>query len=67
LEAYEYSRIHETDDKAEKMLVEEKAKMQEKLEIAKNFIELGLDNNLIVKGTGLTFEQVEQLRSETEG
>ena len=49
LDAYEYARIRETDDKAEKMLVEEKAKHQRAIEIAKNFIVLGLDNNTIAK------------------
>jgi len=64
LEAYAYARMRETDEKTEKMLVEEKAEIQEKIEIARNLIALGLDNDIIVKATGLTVEQVEQLRSE---
>jgi predicted transposase YdaD len=57
--------MRETDEKAEKMLVEEKAKLHKQLEIAKNLIQLGLDNTTIAKGTDLTLEQVEQLRNET--
>lgn len=60
LEAYSYARMRETDDKAEKLLVEErKAK-----EIAIKFIQLGLDNETIAQGTGLTIEQIAQLRGE---
>jgi predicted transposase/invertase (TIGR01784 family) len=40
------------------------AKYQEKLEIAKKFISLNLDSNTIAKGTGLTPEEVEQLRKD---
>jgi predicted transposase/invertase (TIGR01784 family) len=36
------------------------------VEIAKNLIIIGLDNATIAKGTGLTVEQIEQLRSEKE-
>ena len=43
---------------------EEYAKREEKIEIAKNFIAIGLDNATIAKGTGLSIEQIEQLRSE---
>jgi hypothetical protein len=62
LEAYEYAQMRETDEKAEKLLVERKAK----IEIAQNFITLGLDNNTIAKGIGLTVEQIEELRNETK-
>ena len=60
IEAYEYERMRETDEKAEKMLVIENSQKK----IAKNFIQLGLDNTTIAKGTDLTLEQVEQLRNE---
>ena len=47
---------------------EEKIRKDEKqknsIEIAKNFIVLGLDNETIEKGTGLKIEQIEQLRKE---
>jgi predicted transposase/invertase (TIGR01784 family) len=64
LEAYEYSRLRETDEKAEKILVEENAKWSTQVEIAKNFIAMGLDNATIAKGTDLTIEQIEHLRNE---
>ncbi len=60
LEAYEYARMRETDDKAEKMLVEQKAK----LDIARNAILEGFDNQVIVRLTNLTIEQIEMLRHE---
>ncbi len=37
-------------------------RQEEKFDVAKNFIELGLDNSIISKGTGLTLEQIEELR-----
>jgi hypothetical protein len=63
-EAYQYSRLRETDEKAEKMLVEQNAELRKQTKIAKNFIALGLDNTTIAKGTGLTGEQIEELRNE---
>ena len=44
---------------------EEKVRKTRSFEIAKNFIQLGLDNTTIAKGTGLTLEQIEQLRNQT--
>ena len=38
---------------------------ENKIEITKNLIALNLDNATIAKGTGLTVEQIEQLRGET--
>jgi len=64
LEAYSYARMRETDEKAEKMLAEQKAELRTAIEIAKNLIALGLDNATIAKGTGLAPEQIEQLRTE---
>jgi hypothetical protein len=43
-----------------------KERMAEKIEIAKNLISLGSNNEFIAKATELTIEQVAQLRSETE-
>jgi predicted transposase/invertase (TIGR01784 family) len=60
LEEYEYARMRETDEIAREMLVEENKAKQ----IAKNFIALGLDNEIIAKGTNLTNEQIEQLRNQ---
>lgn len=65
LEEYEYARMRETDEIAEKMLVEEKAKMQEKFGIAKTMLADKEPNERIAKYTGLTLEQVEKLRAET--
>jgi predicted transposase/invertase (TIGR01784 family) len=42
------------------------AKQERNVEIAKNLIALGLDNTIIAKGTGLTLEQIEELRNETK-
>lgn len=42
------------------------AKQERNIEVAKNFITLGLDNDTIAKGTGLTVEQIEQLRNPKE-
>jgi predicted transposase/invertase (TIGR01784 family) len=41
-------------------------KVDEKIEIAKNLIVLGLDDTTILKATGLTLEQIEELRKEME-
>lgn len=41
---------------------EERAETQ--IEIAKNLISLGLDNDTIAKATGLTVERIEQIRNE---
>jgi hypothetical protein len=39
---------------------------EERNEIAKNLISLGLDNSVISKATGITVEQIEQLRNKTK-
>jgi len=44
----------------------ETAVEEREIEIAKNLIALNLDNATISKGTGLTTEQIEQLRKETK-
>jgi predicted transposase/invertase (TIGR01784 family) len=58
LEAYDYERMRETDEITREMFVEQKAK----IDIAKNLIALDLDNATIAKGTGLSIEQVQELR-----
>lgn len=62
LEAYSYARMRETDDKAEKMLVIEKAKVQ----IANSLFQTNMNNEEIAKHTGLSVEKVEQLRLESK-
>ncbi len=62
LEEYEYARMRETDEIAEKMLVIE----QRNIEIAKNLLQTSLSNQEVAKHTDLTVEQIEQLRSENQ-
>ena len=45
---------------------EYKVREEEKIEIAKNLIINGLDNELISKSTGLTIEKIKVLRNETD-
>ncbi|MDW8296590.1 MAG: hypothetical protein RMJ97_06860, partial [Raineya sp.] len=66
LEAYEYARMRETDEKAEKMKLEMKIEMKTKLEIAKNAIKKGFDNQTIYELTGLSVEEIEELKKEIE-
>lgn len=62
LEEYEYARMRETDEKAEKMLVEEnKAKA-----IAKAMLKNNEPDDKIMLYTGLTIDQIGQLRSEED-
>lgn len=49
-----------------KLVAEDKVRQDRNVEIAKNFIVMGLDNITIAKGTGLTVEQIEQLRIEKD-
>jgi predicted transposase/invertase (TIGR01784 family) len=66
LEEYEYARMRETDEIARELFVEEKAELRRNIEIAKIAILEGFDNAMISKLTGLTIEQIEQLRAETQ-
>ncbi len=63
LEAYSYEGMREADERAEKMLVEQKAKVSNQIEIAKNLINLSSENDFIVKATDLTPEQIQELRA----
>ncbi len=49
-----------------RLVAEDKVRQDRNVEIAKNFIIMGLDNVTIAKGTGLTVEQIEDLRSEKD-
>ena len=49
-----------------RLVAEDKVRQDRNVEIAKNFIVMGLDNITIAKGTGLTVEQIEDLRSEKD-
>ncbi len=66
LEAYQYARMRETDDIAREMLVEEKAKLSNQIEIAKRMLTDNESNERIAKYTGLTLEQIEKLVAEIE-
>ena len=58
--------MRETDEIAEKMLLQEKTKQQRNIEIAKNAILEGSTNEFIAKITGLTVKQIKTLRNEKE-
>ena len=60
-EEWEEAKIEASKRKVLKLEREE-----ERTEIARNFITLGLDNATVAKGTDLTVEQVEELRNEKE-
>jgi predicted transposase/invertase (TIGR01784 family) len=62
LEEYEYARMREADEIAEKLLVIEKRN----IEIAKTMLLDNEPNEKIAKYTGLTVEQIEALRNEKE-
>jgi predicted transposase/invertase (TIGR01784 family) len=49
-----------------RLVAEDKVRQDRNVEIAKNFIVMGLDNITIAKGTGLTVEQIEDLRIEKD-
>ena len=49
-----------------RLVAEDKVRQDRNVEIAKNFIIMGLDNVTIAKGTGLIVEQIEDLRSEKD-
>lgn len=72
LEAYEYARMRETDEKTEKMKAEqvgfqkgmEKGVEKNKIETALKAIQKGLDNEFIKELTGLSVQEIENLRSQ---
>ena len=64
LEAYNYARMRETDDITREMFVEQKAKMKEKLEIAKKLLQSPLSDEDIANYIGLSLEQIQELRAE---
>jgi len=66
LEAYDYAFMREEDERAKLDKAEQKGEQKKQIEIAKNFISLGLDNDTIAIGTGLTVEQIKALRNETQ-
>lgn len=66
LAAYSYERMRETDDIAREMFVEENAKQQTKFEIANKLLQSSLSDEDIANSTGLTIEQINQMRNKKE-
>lgn len=66
LEAYDYALMREEDERAKLDQAENKGKNQEKIKIAKRLIKRNLTNEETAEDTGLTSEQIEQLRSEKQ-
>jgi hypothetical protein len=60
LEAYQYSRMRETDEITREMFVIEKRN----IEFAKSMLADNETNEKIAKYTGLTIEQIQELRIE---
>ncbi len=63
LEAYDYALMREADEITREMLVVQKAALNKQIEIAKNGISKGYDNQIIADLTDLTLEQIEALRN----
>ena len=63
-ELFEKRRQAMLDEASALAFAEEKGAKKEKLEIAKNLIQKGLDNGFIVETTGLSLEEVEATRSK---
>jgi predicted transposase/invertase (TIGR01784 family) len=65
LEDYEYASMRETDEKATRMLAEERAeargKIEKSVEIAKELKKNNVGMDIISKATGLTVEEIEKL------
>jgi predicted transposase/invertase (TIGR01784 family) len=60
LEEYDYARMRETDDIAEKLLVIEKRN----IEIAKSLLQTNMTTEEIARHTSLPIDQIEELRNE---
>lgn len=62
----DYLHVKASEALTLKLEAEQKVRNAEKIEIAKNLIQIGLDNITIAKGTGLSIAQIEQLRQTKE-
>lgn len=60
----DYLHLKASEALSLKVEAEEKVRNQTATEIAKNLIALGLENAIIASATGLSIEQIEQLRAE---
>jgi predicted transposase/invertase (TIGR01784 family) len=66
-ESWEMRRASEINAiEAAKMMGEEQGRKEEKIEIAKNLLALELDIEKIIQATGLTREEIEELKIDTE-
>jgi predicted transposase/invertase (TIGR01784 family) len=66
LEAYDYAFMREEDERAKLDQAEKKGEQKKQIDIAKTAILEGFDNTIISKLTGLTVEQIEQMRNEKD-
>jgi predicted transposase/invertase (TIGR01784 family) len=65
-EYYDAQQEFYLDETSRLQEVIEQAEVNRNVEIARNLIQLGLDNATISKGTGLTVAQIAQLRKVSE-
>ncbi len=63
-ERYEKRRESRLNEISALSYAEEKGAKKEKIEIAKNLIQKGLDDDLITETTGLSVEEVREIRKE---
>jgi predicted transposase/invertase (TIGR01784 family) len=66
LEAYEYAFMREEDERAKLDKAEQKGEQKKQMDIALKLIKRNLTNEEISEDTGLTVEQIEQLRAEKQ-
>ncbi len=64
LEAYDYAFMREEDERAKLDHAEKKGEQKKQLDIALKLIKRNLTNEEIAEDTGLTLEQIAQLRNE---
>ena len=64
LDAYDYALMREQDDRGRITFATKKAVQQRDIDIASNFLKLGVSIEDTAKGTGLTVEQVRKLQYE---
>jgi predicted transposase/invertase (TIGR01784 family) len=62
----DYLHVKASDALTLRIEAEDKIRNEKAIEIAKKFISIGLDSKTIANGTGLTVEQIEQLRHEKQ-
>ena len=63
-ERYEKRRESRLNEISALSYAEEKGAKKEKIEIAKNLVQKGLDDDFIIETTGLTIAEVKEIRKE---